>query len=124
MGTCLEHVASSARTLPLHRSSFTHTRRNVSAPPQLDQYSVVNNAVYANYLQHGEGAQAALGPAVNALQPLPTNSASACPSSAPAVRHEYLTHVGVSADAVARQGDALALSGEDKGRQCTRGVGQ
>ncbi|XP_048502427.1 acyl-acyl carrier protein thioesterase TE3, chloroplastic isoform X1 [Beta vulgaris subsp. vulgaris] len=81
---------------------------------ELDQYGVVNNAVYASYCQHGwekclkllvdhnNGYLKLLAGKVKARsdQQYPLDFA----------RHELLESIGLSADAVARSGDALALS--------------
>ncbi|KAG6396627.1 hypothetical protein SASPL_142782 [Salvia splendens] len=62
---------------------------------ELDQYGVVNNAVYASYCQHGETAFLISLPSyITLILTLVV---------------ELLERIGVNADQVARTGDALAL---------------
>lgn len=87
---------------------------------ELDQYGVVNNAIYASYCQHGRRLLCETAPALPShLAPgrpqhhallLDLNPLLSPPPVRSAVRHEYLLHLGVSADGIARRGDALALS--------------
>ncbi|KAK8993238.1 hypothetical protein V6N11_033341 [Hibiscus sabdariffa] len=63
---------------------------------ELDQYGVVNNAVYASYCQHGfQKAE---------VHEFITDEVD------DRGRHELLDSIGVSCDGVARTGDSLALS--------------
>ncbi|XP_059655496.1 acyl-acyl carrier protein thioesterase TE3, chloroplastic-like isoform X1 [Cornus florida] len=61
---------------------------------ELDQYGVVNNAVYASYCQHGCTQDEVLLLCCRVYLG----------------RHELFERIGINADAVARTGDALALS--------------
>ncbi|TXG57378.1 hypothetical protein EZV62_018691 [Acer yangbiense] len=74
---------------------------------ELDQYGVVNNAVYASYCQHGEELR------TDFYQFLVRNEGcdySFLDCGLSSCRHELLESIGINCDAVARTGDALALS--------------
>lgn len=73
---------------------------------ELDQYSVVNNSVYNNYLQVSAPQRARA--ALSMPQPAAAVMTSARPSQH--ARHKWLEHIGGDPDEVARSGDALALS--------------
>ncbi|GER29897.1 thioesterase superfamily protein [Striga asiatica] len=71
---------------------------------ELDQYGVVNNAIYASYCQHGETDLFMY------LWHLDSYRFSTTDLMIFSGRHELLLRMGVSADEVARAGDALALT--------------
>ncbi|XP_010646307.1 acyl-acyl carrier protein thioesterase TE3, chloroplastic isoform X2 [Vitis vinifera] len=80
---------------------------------ELDQYGVVNNAVYASYCQHGSRKSShiqAKSPSLHTSQSLVVGKDRVASRHFGEGRHELLEKIGVNADAVARTGDALALS--------------
>ncbi|MBA0697996.1 hypothetical protein Goari_021510, partial [Gossypium aridum] len=78
---------------------------------ELDQYGVVNNAVYASYCQHGLHAARIMPLAVADDEVDDRGSDSdAFLAVYPDSRHELLESIGISCDEVARTGDSLALS--------------
>ncbi|XP_010646537.1 acyl-acyl carrier protein thioesterase TE3, chloroplastic isoform X1 [Vitis vinifera] len=80
---------------------------------ELDQYGVVNNAVYASYCQHGSRKSShiqAKSPSLHTSQSLVVGKARVASRLFGEGRHELLEKIGLNADAVACIGDAVALS--------------
>ncbi|KAL9325004.1 hypothetical protein ACSQ67_005649 [Phaseolus vulgaris] len=77
---------------------------------ELDQYGVVNNAVYASYCQHVEEIEALLLSQEEWLDKHKTAEQNPLQANLVSSRHELLENTGINCDAVARTGDALALS--------------
>ena len=94
---------------------------------ELDQFGVVNNAVYANYAEHGAVALLTRNDVRQPREHLRPSSAACllhpcsvihCKCSPwildldmlRVARHEFLAHIGIDAHVIARDGDALALA--------------
>jgi acyl-CoA thioesterase FadM len=97
---------------------------------ELDQFGVVNNAVYANYAEHGAVLRphaqhhatpqsnsvvswildTLLAHIVRSVTHEDTKHGPLISDILRVARHEFLAHIGIDAHLIARDGDALALA--------------